>query len=73
MWTIEKLRSETMKQHTLATGFSCAKVANLSTLLSYLTINFDCIAVTEFIVFCKSIPYCTEAILYFLHIFYLSV
>ncbi|XP_027916971.1 uncharacterized protein LOC114176213 [Vigna unguiculata] len=25
LWTIEKLRSETMKQHTLATGFSCAK------------------------------------------------
>ncbi|KAE9602146.1 hypothetical protein Lal_00049917 [Lupinus albus] len=25
LWKIEKLRSESMKQHTLATGFSCAK------------------------------------------------
>ncbi|KAK6930114.1 hypothetical protein RJ641_004208, partial [Dillenia turbinata] len=25
LWKIEKLRSELMKQHTLATGFSCAK------------------------------------------------
>ncbi|KAK7348206.1 hypothetical protein VNO80_22756 [Phaseolus coccineus] len=25
LWKIEKLRSDTMKQHTLATGFSCAK------------------------------------------------
>jgi len=55
LWTIEKLRSETMKQHTLATGFSCAKVANLSTPLSYLTINFDCITVTEFICYARVI------------------
>lgn len=26
LWKIEKLRSESMKHHTLATGFSCAKV-----------------------------------------------
>ncbi|XVF62656.1 hypothetical protein PTKIN_Ptkin09bG0025800 [Pterospermum kingtungense] len=25
LWSIEKLRSETMKQHTLTTGFACAK------------------------------------------------
>ncbi|KAG9138690.1 hypothetical protein Leryth_024434 [Lithospermum erythrorhizon] len=25
LWKIEKFRSETMKQHTLASGFSCAK------------------------------------------------
>ncbi|XVE82068.1 hypothetical protein DITRI_Ditri15bG0117100 [Diplodiscus trichospermus] len=25
LWNIEKLRSETMKQHTLTTGFACAK------------------------------------------------
>lgn len=29
LWRIEKLRSESMKQHTLVSGFSCAKVTNI--------------------------------------------
>jgi hypothetical protein len=56
LWKIEKLRSDSMKQHTLATGFSCAKVENPSTPLFDLTINFDYIAVMKLICFvCNSL------------------
>lgn len=48
LWKIEKLRSDSMKQHTLATGFSCVKVAaNQATSLFDLAINFDYNAVTK--------------------------
>ena len=52
LWKIEKLRSETMKQHTLATGLSCAKVANLSTPLSDLIINFVIMQLTSLCAMC---------------------
>lgn len=48
LWKIEKLRSDSMKKHTLATGFSCAKVADPSNPLFDLTINFDYNAVTKY-------------------------
>ncbi|KAI5397415.1 hypothetical protein KIW84_063287 [Lathyrus oleraceus] len=43
LWKIEKLRSDSMKQHTLATGFSCAKVANPFTpvFVTYCVLSFS--------------------------------
>lgn len=55
LWKIEKLRSDSMKRHTLATGFSCAKVANPSTPLFDLIVDFYFNAITKLMCFVCSL------------------